>query len=162
MKSIARRHNGKTNTVHEGIAGCFPSLGLAIFFYLIYSVGVYEILSSIKLVDLVRNVDDRYGYKVCYSAHSLGIIALTRIRGAFAIYSFQRSLAGDAVRLLSFTGPFLGEPSKAFLVRDRLPIAYGVPSIVVENLCFMLTSVFIIVTGLSLFVANSTLQSSVK
>jgi len=141
----------------------FLLLGVGVFVYLIYSVGVNEILESIKLVGygfLGLAVISAFRYVFRSLAWLYCIEAKQRNISVLAL--FNARLAGDALRLLSFTGPFLGEPSKAFLVRDHLPMKYGVPSIVVENLCFMLTGIFIIVSGLLLLIANFTVENSIK
>jgi hypothetical protein len=71
-------------------------------------------------------------------------------------------LAGDAVRLLSFTGPILGETSKAVLIRKRLPMVQGMSSIIIENLSYTIGVIFVVITGLALFIANFSARSSVK
>ena len=141
----------------------FLLLGVGVFVYLIYSVGVNEILDSIRLVGygfIGLAVISAFRYIFRSLAWLYCIEAKQRKISLLAL--FNARLAGDALRLLSFTGPFLGEPSKAYLVRDRLPMKYGVPSIVVENLCFMLTGIFVIISGLFLLVANFTLENSIK
>jgi hypothetical protein len=51
-------------------------------------------------------------------------------------------LAGEAIKYLTATGPLLGEPAKAAMVRRQIPLLQGFSSVVVENLIYYL-SVFI-------------------
>lgn len=138
-------------------------IGVIIFAYFVYSIGFYEILNSFRLVG--------FGFVILiilsafrFLARSLAwFYCIDKGRRNVSLFTlFNARLAGESVRVLSFTGPFLGEPSKAFLLRDQLPMKYGVSSILVDNLCFMLTAVFVIISGLFLLVANFTLQNSVK
>jgi hypothetical protein len=55
-------------------------------------------------------------------------------------------LAGEAIKYLTATGPLLGEPAKAAMVRREVPLIEGFSSIVVENLIYNLT-VFIVMLG---------------
>lgn len=141
----------------------FLILGLALFVYIIYSVGIHQIFSLIRLVG--------FGFIliifVSAVRHLLRAVAWLHCieedhRNIKLFDLFNVRLAGDAVRLLSFTGPFLGETSKAVLIRKRLPMVHGMASIIIENLAFTLSAIFIIISGLSLLVANFTTRTSVK
>lgn len=48
-------------------------------------------------------------------------------------------LAGEAIKYLTATGPLLGEPAKAAMVRQQIPLLQGFSSVVVENLIYYLT-----------------------
>jgi len=45
------------------------------------------------------------------------------------------------------TGPLLGEATKVALLRRRVPLTYGVPALVVDNLIYNLSVVFFILSG---------------
>jgi hypothetical protein len=145
------------------LQGVFLVLGLILFFYIIYSVGVDQIFASIRLVG--------FGFVliILVSAvrHLLRSIAWLHCieedhRQIKLIDLFNVRLAGDAVRLLSFTGPFLGETSKAVLIRKRLPMVHGMSSIIIENLTYTVGVIFVVITGLILFIANFSTRTSVK
>jgi hypothetical protein len=57
-------------------------------------------------------------------------------------------LAGEAIKYLTATGPLLGEPAKAALVRRDVPLVEGVSSIVIENLIYNLTVFLFLLSGL--------------
>lgn len=139
------------------------ALGLVLFVYLIRSVGYGEIFRSIKMVgfgylvllalSFFRQVLRSYAWRHCIEEdhRNIGIFKLFNIR-----------MAGDAVKMLSFTGPFLGETSKAILIRRELPMVHGMSSLIIENLSFMLAGNFVIVSGLFLFIVSFTMGASVK
>ncbi len=141
----------------------FLVLGLILFSYIIYSVGPDQIFSSIRvvgfgfviiiLVSAVRHLLRSIAWLHCIEEdhRQIKIFDLFNVR-----------LAGDAVRLLSFTGPFLGETSKAVLIRKRLPMVHGMSSIIIENLSYTIGVVFVVITGLALFVANFSTKTSVR
>jgi hypothetical protein len=142
----------------------FLILGLALFCYIIYSVGFRQILGSISLVG-------GFGFFVIILAsavrHLLRSLAWLHCieedhRQIRLFDLFNVRLAGDAVRLLSFTGPLLGETSKAVLIRKRLPMVHGMSSIIVENLTYTLGAIFVIISGLILLMINFSTKTSVK
>lgn len=138
-------------------------LGLALFSYLIYSVGASQILRSIQLVGSgfivlifvsgVRHLLRAVAWKKCFETDGRRI-------GLFELFNVR--LAGEAIRYVSFTGPLLGEPAKAALIRKRLPMSDGLSSVIVENMTYTLGAVLITVSGMALLLANFTLNSNIK
>ena len=62
-------------------------------------------------------------------------------------HAFSARLGGEAISFLTFTGPLLGEATKVALLRKRIPLTYGVPALVVDNLLYNLSVVFFILSG---------------
>ena len=62
-------------------------------------------------------------------------------------HAFSARLGGEAISFLTFTGPLLGEATKVALLRKRVPLTYGVPALVVDNLLYNLSVVFFILSG---------------
>jgi len=141
----------------------FLILGLAIFFYVISRVGLAQIVDSIKLMG--------YGFiaLMALSAfrHWIRSVAWLHCieedhRNIRIFDLFNIRLAGDAVRLLSFTGPLLGETSKAVLIRKRLPMVHGMSSIIIENLAYTIAVIFIVVSGIALLIVNFATGTSLR
>jgi putative ABC transport system permease protein len=61
--------------------------------------------------------------------------------------AFNARLGGEAISFLTFTGPLLGEATKVALLRKRVPLTYGVPALVVDNLLYNLSVVFFVLSG---------------
>jgi hypothetical protein len=57
-------------------------------------------------------------------------------------------LAGEAIKYLTATGPLLGEPAKAAMVRRQIPLLQGFSSVLVENLIYYLTVFIFMFAGL--------------
>ena len=57
-------------------------------------------------------------------------------------------LAGEAIKYLTATGPLLGEPAKAAMVRRHIPLLQGFSSVLVENLIYYLTVFIFMFAGL--------------
>jgi len=57
-------------------------------------------------------------------------------------------LAGEAIKYMTATGPLLGEPAKAAMVRRHIPLLQGFSSVLVENLIYYLTVFIFMFAGL--------------
>jgi hypothetical protein len=62
--------------------------------------------------------------------------------------AFAATMSGDALGNLTPLGPFVGEPAKAALVRDRVPLVAALSALALENLCYVLSVVIVIALGL--------------
>jgi Lysylphosphatidylglycerol synthase TM region len=141
----------------------FLILGLVLFYYVVSSVGLHQITESIRLMG--------FGFVIVLAIsavrHWLRSVAWLHCieedhRNIRLMDLFNVRLAGDAVRLLSFTGPFLGETSKAMLIRKRLPMIHGMSSIIIENLAYTVGVIIVVISGLGLLMANFSTKTSVK
>ena len=65
-------------------------------------------------------------------------------------YALAARLGGEAVSFLTFTGPLLGEATKAALLKNRLPLAQGVTAIVVDNILYDMSVLVMILAGVLL------------
>ncbi len=77
------------------------------------------------------------------------------------LQAFAARLGGEAISFLTFTGPLLGEATKVALLRKRVPLTYGVPALVVDNLLYNLSVVFFILSGACVMLFTYTLPSPV-
>jgi uncharacterized membrane protein YbhN (UPF0104 family) len=121
---------------------------LSLLFYVVYRIGLHTVTDALKSVG--------WGFLI--------IIALNGSRHflrAFSIYlaippqhrSFKYRhaiavrLGGEAVNVLTFTGPLLGEATKAALLKKRIPLSHGVAAVVVDNIIYDISVILIILTG---------------
>lgn len=141
----------------------FLVLGLILFYFVVSSVGLRQIADSLRLMG--------FGFVIVMAISAVrqwlrSIAWLYCIeedhRNIHVLDLFHVRLAGDAVRLLSFTGPFLGETSKAVLIRKRLPMVHGMSSIIIENLAYTVSVILVVISGLALLLANYSTKTSVK
>ena len=75
--------------------------------------------------------------------------------------AFAARLGGEAISFLTFTGPLLGEATKVALLRKRVPLTYGVPALVVDNLLYNMSVVFFILSGACVMLFTYTLPAPV-
>jgi putative ABC transport system permease protein len=123
-------------------------LGLVLLVYVIHRVGVQPIFDALL----------RIGFGFFFV---LGLSGLRHVLRTIAMraavppehrrFNFQQAFAarlgGEAISFLTFTGPLLGEATKVALLRKRVPLTYGVPALVVDNLLYNLSVVFFILSG---------------
>ena len=123
--------------------------GLALFAYLIKQTGLETLAQYLKMMG--------WGFAFIIALSALRNLA----RAASWYYSIEPSrrnvgywslmnvmLAGEAIKFLTATGPLLGEPAKAAMVRREVPLVEGFSSIVVENMIYNLTVFLVMLTGL--------------
>ena len=123
-------------------------VGLGLLVYVIHRVGVQPIF------DALLRVGFGFLFIVALSGlrHVLRTIAMRAAvppehRRFNFLQAFAARLGGEAISFLTFTGPLLGEATKVALLRKRVPLTYGVPALVVDNLLYNLSVVFFILSG---------------
>jgi putative ABC transport system permease protein len=123
-------------------------LGLGLLVYVINLVGVQAIFDALLRIG--------FGFFVV-----LGLSGLRHVLRTIAMraavppehrritfrQAFAARLGGEAISFLTFTGPLLGEATKVALLRKRVPLTYGVPALVVDNLLYNMSVVFFILSG---------------
>lgn len=123
-------------------------LGLGLLVYVINRVGVQPLFDALLRIG--------FGFFVIVGLsglrHVLRTIAMRAAvppehRRLTFRQAFAARLGGEAISFLTFTGPLLGEATKVALLRKRVPLTYGVPALVVDNLLYNLSVVFFILSG---------------
>jgi putative ABC transport system permease protein len=123
-------------------------LGLGLLVYVINLVGVQAIFDALLRIG--------FGFFIVLglsgARHVLRTIAMRAAvppehRRITFRQAFAARLGGEAISFLTFTGPLLGEATKVALLRKRVPLTYGVPALVVDNLLYNLSVVFFVLSG---------------
>ncbi|MGI9166474.1 MAG: lysylphosphatidylglycerol synthase domain-containing protein [Pyrinomonadaceae bacterium] len=123
-------------------------LGAGLLVYVINRVGVQPIFDALLRVG--------FGFFILLaiggSRHVFRTIAMRAAvppehRRISFMQAFAARLGGEAISFLTFTGPLLGEATKVALLRKRIPLTYGVPALIVDNLLYNLSVVFLILSG---------------
>jgi putative ABC transport system permease protein len=137
-------------------------LGLALLIYVIRRVGIQPLFDALLRVG--------FGFFIV-----LGLSGLRHVFRTIAMRAavprehrqitfrnaFAARLGGEAISFLTFTGPLLGEATKVALLRKRVPLTYGVPALVVDNLIYNLSVVFFILSGACVMLFNYALPRPV-
>src|SRR5215210_7228663 len=123
-------------------------LGLGLLIYVINRVGVQPLFDALLRIG--------FGFFVVLGLSGLRHVLRTiSMRGAVPPehrrisfrHAFAARLGGEAISFLTFTGPLLGEATKVALLRKRVPLTYGVPALVVDNLLYNLSVIVFILSG---------------
>ena len=123
-------------------------IGLALLIYVINLVGIQPLFDALGRIG--------FGFFVVLglsgARHVLRTIAMRAAvppehRRITFRQAFAARLGGEAISFLTFTGPLLGEATKVALLRKRVPLTYGVPALVVDNLLYNLSVVFFVFSG---------------
>lgn len=130
-------------------------LGLGLLIFVINRVGIQPLFDALLRIG--------FGFFVVLALsglrHFLRTIAMRAAipaehRRITFRQAFAARLGGEAISFLNFTGPLLGEATKVALLRKRIPLTYGVPALVVDNLLYNLSVVFFILSGACVMLAR--------
>jgi putative ABC transport system permease protein len=123
-------------------------LGLGLLVYVINRVGMQPIFDALGRIG--------FGFffllLISGARHALRTLAMSAAvppehrRFNFS-QAFAARLGGEAISFLTFTGPVLGEATKVALLKKRVPLTYGVPALVVDNILYNLSVVVFILSG---------------
>ncbi|HEX8473824.1 MAG TPA: ABC transporter permease [Pyrinomonadaceae bacterium] len=123
-------------------------LGLGLLVYVIRRVGVQLIFDALAQIGfgfilLLFIIALRHVFRT----FSMRIAVPPELRHFNFWQAFTARLGGEAVTFLTFTGPLLGEATKAALLRKRVPLVSGVQALVIDNLLYNLSVAIFILSG---------------
>lgn len=128
-------------------------LGLALLAVVVYDIGYQKIVDSLSAVGwgfvavLALNVTRHF----CRAASLyLSIEPEHRKTGYMNVVAAR--FGGEAVNFFSFAGPFLGDATKAILLKKDLPLTYGAAAVIIDNILYYLTVILVILAGVALLV----------
>ena len=126
----------------------FALFGVLLFAYFVWSTGTTNIANGIKrlgagfllvlAVSSIRYIVRTLGWVLCFEGEDR-----LRFRDAFRAY-----IVGDAMGNLTPLGLVASEPTKAALVRDRVPLIAAVKALAVQNLFYSLSVALFILSGI--------------
>lgn len=123
-------------------------LGVGLLLYVVNRVGVESIFDALQQIG--------FGFLILLSIiaarHAVRTLAMSTAvppehRGFHFFQAFLARIGGEAVTFLTFTGPLLGEATKAALLRKSVPLGVGIKALVVDNLLYNLSVALFILTG---------------
>lgn len=123
-------------------------LGIGLLVFVINRVGVQPIFDALLRIGFgfffLLGIS---GLRHIFRTIAMRAAVPTEHRRISFMQAFAARLGGEAISFLTFTGPLLGEATKVALLRKRIPLTYGVPALVVDNLLYNLSVVFFILSG---------------
>ena len=145
------------------ISLAFALSGVLLFAYLVWSTGPSKIASDIKrlgaggfalvlAISSLRYIIRTLGWTLCFDGKDR-----LRFRDAFRAY-----VVGDAMGNLTPLGLIASEPTKAALVRDRVPLVVAISALAVQNLFYSLSVAIFILSGISVLLFTFPLTSGLR
>ena len=118
--------------------------GLALLGYAVADIGVDQILETlVTLGPILPLVLAITFFKYPLQAAAWRLALKPEMRPGWRA-SVAATISGDAVGYLTWAGPFTGEPLKAYLIRDLVPVAVGVTAGAAERLLYNVSAALII------------------
>lgn len=139
----------------------FLAAGIVLFGYLFVQLGPGAVLEMIGRIGW-----DALAIAAIYTAYqSVRALALTAsVTGARTIAwrdAFWIRLSGEAVQFLTFTGPFLAEPAKAWLLKGRgLSAVEGFAATLTEYLTYTFVAAMMSIVALGWLLAHGVLDGA--
>jgi hypothetical protein len=127
--------------------------GLALLGLLIYKVGYEKILEPLSAVGwgfvviLSLNLLRHFG-----RAASLYLSIEPQYRAIRYMDVVAARFAGEAVNFFSFAGPFLGDATRAVLLKRDMPLANGASAVIIDNILYYLSVIMMILVGVATLV----------
>jgi putative ABC transport system permease protein len=123
-------------------------VGAGLLFFLIRTVGVAPIFDALGRI----GIGFLFLLAIAGVRHALRSfsmrLAVPREHRRFTFWeAYTTRLAGETISFFTFTGPVLGEATKAALLRKRVPLESGVQALAVDNLLYNLSVAIFISTG---------------
>ncbi|MEQ1604958.1 MAG: flippase-like domain-containing protein [Pyrinomonadaceae bacterium] len=149
----ARSRSNKTKIL-IWIQGITFLLGLVLLAFVIYKIGYHKILDSLSAVGwgflavLALNVTRHF----CRAASLYLAIEPEHRKGRY-INVVAARFGGEAVNFFSFAGPFLGDATKAMLLKRNLPLTHGASAVIIDNILYYLTVILVILVGVAILVS---------
>jgi putative ABC transport system permease protein len=123
-------------------------LGVGLFVYVINRVGVQPIFDALAKIGLgFFIIIGTNGFRHVLRTISMSIAVDPEHRKFSFRNVFAARLGGETVTFLTFTGPLLGEATKAALLKRRVPLSHGVSALVVDNMLYNLSVGAFILSG---------------
>lgn len=150
----AKTPSGKTRSKNTNlliwIHAITFALGLALLAFVIYRIGFESLLESVShvgwgfvLILVLNNARHLLRAASMY-------LAVAPERRTFKYRSAVAArFGGEAVTFFTFTGPFLGDATKAVLLKKNLPLTYGASAIIIDNILYYVTVILVVLTGVA-------------
>jgi hypothetical protein len=137
------------------IGGVLTVLGIGLFAYFVYSVGVPEILRGISRIgfDGFALILLIYSMRIACRATSWRLSVSEPYKLKFSD-TLPAVIIGEALSSLVPLGILVSGTSKAVAVRNRVPMVIGLSSVATENLFYSLVTSLFVIFGALAFLRN--------
>ena len=126
-------------------------LGVTVLASVIYKIGYLSILQSVThvgwglLLIIALNITRHFA-----RAASMYLAVEPEHRTFKYRSAVAARFGGEAVNFFTFTGPFLGDATKAVLLRKNLPLTYGASAIILDNILYYVSVILVVLSGVAI------------
>lgn len=131
-----------------GVQGIAFLLGLSLLIFVFYKIGAEKVFESVSrvgwgfLLIIALNVS-----RHLMRAASM-YMAVPREHRNFSYWgAVAARFGGDAVTIFSFAGPFLGDATKAVLLKKHVGLTHGASAVISDNILYYVSVILVILTG---------------
>lgn len=130
-------------------------IGVSLLILVIYEIGLKTIGDALSRVGwgflIVIGLN---GSRHLLRALSLYLAIPPQHRTFKFRYAVAARLGGEAISFVTFTGPFLGEATKAALLKRNIPLSQSVTAVVVDNILYDISVGMLILGGVAAMFLN--------
>ncbi len=125
-------------------------IGLSLLSFVIYRIGYQKIVESVTAVGwgffvvIALNISRHFA-----RAASLYIAVNPEHRSFKYRSAAAARFGGEAVNFFSFTGPFLGDATKAILLRKNLPLTHAASAVISDNILYYMSVILMVLAGVA-------------
>jgi hypothetical protein len=130
-------------------------LGFGLLTFVIYRIGYRSLLDAVSNVGwgifaiIALNLS-----RHLLRAATLYIAVAPDVRTFKYRSAVAARLGGEAMTIFSFMGPFLGDATKAVLLKKDLSLTHGASAIIIDNILYYVTVIVVILSGVGLLLLN--------
>ena len=134
--------------------GAFFAVGLALLIWLVYAYWAQVEQSIVNagwgiLLVIALNILRHFG-----RSFSMYLAVSPEHRNFKYRSALFARFGGEAVNFFTFTGPFLGDATKAVLLRRNTPITQSASAVILDNILYYISVVMMVLAGVAVLVTK--------
>ena len=151
--NVAAKSKSKKSNLIYWLQAAALVAGFGLFFYVIYKIGLPTVVEALKRVG--------WGFLAIISLNGArhfmrAVCIYLAIAPEHRKFKFRHALAarlgGEAVSVITFTGPVLGDLTKAVLLKKNTAFANSATAIIVDNILYYISVVLMILGGVGVMI----------
>lgn len=149
-KATQRRSKKANLWIWAHVITFLLGLGLLVFIVYKYRVDVLETVPKVGwgfLVILALNLLRHF-----LRSASMYLAITPEVRTFKYRNAVAARFGGEAVNFFTFTGPFLGDATKAVLLRKDLSLTHGASAVIIDNILYYVSVILVVLTGVGALV----------
>ena len=162
IEDIKKKSSKRRNLIFSAHGIAFL-IGFTVLAVVIYRIGYRDLLDSVANVgwgilliislNLTRHL---------LRAATLYLAVAPELRTFKYRSAVAARFGGEAMTIFSFMGPFLGDATKAMLLKKNLTLTEGASAIIIDNILYYVTVILMVLSGITLLVLTYGSTSSTE